>query len=49
MGALTESTILSQAKKGQGETNARLEAMIAEQRQTNVLLARIAQALEAGR
>jgi hypothetical protein len=36
---LTESGILNQAKKGQGETNARLDRLIMEQQETNRLLA----------
>lgn len=36
---LAETNILVQAKKGQGETNQRLEALLAEQRQTNALIA----------
>lgn len=39
MGFMTESNILRQAKKGQGETNVRLEALIAAQMETNRLLA----------
>jgi septum formation topological specificity factor MinE len=41
MGIGTESALLSQAKKAQGETNDRLDALIAEQRRTNQLLERI--------
>jgi hypothetical protein len=35
------TALLTQAKKGQGETNDRLDALIAEQRRTNQLLERI--------
>jgi hypothetical protein len=42
VGALTEGNILTQLKKGQGETNTRLDALIAEQRRTNQLLAELA-------
>ncbi len=35
---LTESNILIQAKKAQGETNVRLERLLAEQQRTNYLL-----------
>jgi len=35
-----------QAKKGQGETNDRLEALIAEQRRTNELLLALVQAAQ---
>ena len=38
MGIGTESAILQQAKKAQGETNDRLEKLIAEQQRTNSLL-----------
>jgi hypothetical protein len=41
MGVIKENEILSQAKKGQGETNARLETLITEQRETNRLLAQL--------
>jgi hypothetical protein len=44
---INEAGILNQAKKGQGETNDRLEALIKEQQLTNQWLARIAQLLEA--
>lgn len=39
MGWIVEGQIRDQAKKAQGETNDRLEAMIAAQRETNRLLA----------
>lgn len=48
MGMLTENQILQQSKKGQGETNQRLDALLAEVRQTNVLLAQLVQVLGAG-
>ena len=38
MGALTEGQIVTQAKKGQGETNQRLDAILREQQRTNQLL-----------
>ena len=38
MGVQTETMILQQAKKGQGESNDRLDALLAEMKQTNVLL-----------
>ena len=38
MGALTEGNIFSQLKKGQGETNTRLDALLSEQKRTNELL-----------
>ncbi|MFE2850613.1 hypothetical protein ACFXJO_05695 [Streptomyces lavendulae] len=40
MGMLDQAA-LQQAKKGQGETNDRLDALIAEQRRTNELLAQL--------
>lgn len=48
MGMLTEDRILKQAQKGQGETNERLDALLAEVRQTNLLLAQLVQLLGAG-
>lgn len=45
MGFVTESKILKQDKKAQGETNQRLDALIAEQRRTNELLSLLVQAL----
>lgn len=41
MGALTEQAIARQLAKGQGETNDRLEKLIAEQKRTNELLDRL--------
>jgi len=41
MGFAAESGILNQAKKGQGETNDRLEQLIELQKVTNNLLSRI--------
>jgi len=41
MGIGTESGILNQAKKGQGETNDRLDQLIELQKVTNNLLSRI--------
>lgn len=38
MGVMGENAILTQAKKGQGETNQRLDALVVEQRVTNALL-----------
>jgi hypothetical protein len=38
MGIVKENEILSQAKKAQGETNTRLDALLAEQKRTNELL-----------
>jgi hypothetical protein len=46
MGMLTETQILNQLKKGQGETNAHLEALRVEQQRTNQWLAHIAALLE---
>jgi hypothetical protein len=46
MGILDQAA-LQQAKKGQGETNERLDALIAEQQQTNALLAQLVQLLSA--
>jgi hypothetical protein len=45
MGMNTEQYILAQAKKGQGETNERLDALLTEQRRTNELLAQLLQAV----
>jgi hypothetical protein len=47
MGFMAESEILRQAKKGQGETNQRLDALLAEQQRTNQLLAQLVQLLGA--
>ncbi len=41
-----ESEILIQAKKGQGETNQRLDTLVDEQRKTNQLLTDLLQALK---
>ena len=41
MGLVKENEILSQAKKAQGETNERLDALIVETRRTNELLAEL--------
>ena len=38
MGIGMESGIISQSKKGQSETNDRLDALLAEQKRTNQLL-----------
>lgn len=38
MGIGTESATLNQLKKAQGETNDRLDALVAQQRRTNELL-----------
>lgn len=38
MGAMTETMLLDQAKKAQGETNARLDRLILAQERTNQLL-----------
>ena len=38
MGIVKEQEILTQAKRGQGETNERLDALLAEVKQTNNLL-----------
>ena len=39
MGMMSEAQIVNQLKKSQGETNQRLDTLIAEQRRTNELLA----------
>lgn len=44
MGML-DGTALRQAKKAQGETNQRLDALLAEQQKTNALLAQLVQQL----
>jgi hypothetical protein len=44
---LMEGNIVQQAKKGQGETNERLDAILAEQRRTNELLAEMIRRLDA--
>jgi hypothetical protein len=38
MGALTETQIVTQLKKAQGETNQRLDQLLAAQQRTNQLL-----------
>jgi hypothetical protein len=47
MGMITESNILNQLKKAQGETNDRLERLIAEHERTNQLLEWLGQVLQA--
>ena len=47
MGFGTERDQLAQAKKAQGETNQRLDAILAEQKRTNVHLAELLGALRA--
>lgn len=49
MAAIIEQKIIEQAKKGQGETNARLDALIAEQRRTNQLLEWLGEVIAATR
>jgi hypothetical protein len=49
MGLVKENEILSQAKKGQGETNVRLDAILAELKRTNELLAQLVGQQQAGR
>ena len=46
MGIGMESVIVNQLKKGQGETNERIERLIAEQQRTNQLLELVANALQ---
>lgn len=46
MGMLDQA-LLQQGKKGQGETNARLEALLAEQQRTNELLTQLIAVLSA--
>lgn len=41
MATFDQGLLLQQAKKGQADTNGRLEALIAEQRRTNELLAHL--------
>lgn len=45
MGIGTDSAMLNQLKKAQGETNERLERLLAEQQRTNQLLASLIEAL----
>jgi len=45
MGIGTDSAMLVQLKKAQGETNERLERLLAEQQRTNQLLASLVEAL----
>ena len=46
MGLGTDSAILNQAKKAQGETNDRLERLLAEQQRTNQLLTSLIEAMQ---
>ncbi|SFF11641.1 hypothetical protein SAMN05216251_108227 [Actinacidiphila alni] len=45
MGMLDQA-LLQQAKKAQGETNQRLDALLVEQQRTNALLAQLVQLLQ---
>jgi len=45
MGIGTDSAMLVQLKKAQGETNERLERLLAEQQRTNQLLGSLVEAL----
>jgi hypothetical protein len=47
MGVVTETHIIGQLKKGQGETNERLDRLIVEQHRTNELLEWLGQILAA--
>jgi hypothetical protein len=47
MGIGTESATLNQLKKAQGETNDRLDALVAQQKRTNELLEWLGAMLEA--
>jgi hypothetical protein len=47
MGLGTDAAILNQLKKSQGETNERLEKLLAEQQRTNQLLASLLDAMQA--
>lgn len=49
MGMMTEGQIRDQLKKGQGETNQRLDALLAAQQRTNELLAELLQVLRVQR
>jgi len=46
MGLGTDSAILVQLKKAQGETNERLERLLAEQQKTNQLLASLIESMQ---
>jgi hypothetical protein len=46
MGLGTDSAMLVQMKKAQGETNDRLERLLAEQQRTNQLLASLIEAMQ---
>jgi hypothetical protein len=46
MGLGTDSAMLVQLKKAQGETNDRLERLLAEQQRTNQLLASLIEAMQ---
>ncbi|MET7982534.1 hypothetical protein [Streptomyces sp. NPDC005281] len=48
VGVMGDSAILKQGKKAQGETNARLDALLEEQRRTNQLLAQLLMAVQDG-
>lgn len=47
MGLGTDSAMLVQLKKAQGETNDRLERLLTEQQRTNQLLASLIEAMQA--
>ncbi|MEE4546765.1 hypothetical protein V2S66_32975 [Streptomyces sp. V4-01] len=47
VGMVADNAILQQAKKAQGETNVRLDALLAEQQKTNALLGQLVQLLAA--
>jgi hypothetical protein len=49
MGMMTEAQVLTQLKKAQGETNERLDRLIAEQHRTNELLYWLATTVAADR
>ena len=46
MGLGTDSAILNQLKKAQGETNDRLDKLVAEQQKTNQLLATLIESMK---
>lgn len=46
MGLGTDSAMLVQLKKAQGETNDRLERLLSEQQRTNQLLASLIEAMQ---